>query len=209
MLSPISFVLSSWEQDTLLQFPQNEQPRFMRIFKQIFEPRITFVSTFGRNEVAEVTRVEVTEDNLFLEMSWSEFYKISNIYKKNKIFPTWKHWKLWNERMYVERILQEKRDIYEDRFRLFRNQSEYLKGLSEIHKRLYKTKYGVEKLKGILKEEIKAIVCKVKSIENIRRNWAALKIQKAFRGLKCMSCGDKFYYGIGPFCSRECIEFYD
>jgi hypothetical protein len=83
--------------------------------------------------------------------------------------------------------------------------------LRDIYRKMQKNEYGRKKMKEIIQDEIQAIVYKVKCIENIRKNWAALKIQKAYRGAECMFCNNKFYYGIGPFCSRECLrlEFSD
>jgi len=216
MSSPVSFALSvlnhSFKEKIehlstwILQFPKDQQERIVSIFEQILEPRITFVSTYGPSRVVEITRVEVMEDKLFQEMSWYEFNTISYYYKKERMFPTWKVWKTWHDRIYTERLICEKKDIHFDRFRLFKNHLEYLRAVEDIHKKLEKNQYGIVKLKEILQKEIQSIVYKVKCIENIRMDWAARKIQKAYRSLSCMHCGNIFYSGLGPFCSRECTS---
>lgn len=218
MLSSVSFALSIWDlsfeekvellSTWVLRFPREEQDFHKKIFKNLFEPKIILSWTYGQKPDAETMHVEVTEDTLFLKMSWSEFHRISNNYKKMRIFPNWDTWACWNDRIYTMRLFQEKKDLHEDRFIVFPDQNAYLCAINKINKEIEKTPYGRLKLKQSIQKEIRDIVHKVKCVENIRRNWAALKIQKAFRGLQCMCCHTVFYSGIGPFCSRECLRIH-
>lgn len=194
--------LSTW----ILQFQQHQHHQLIRLFKQIVNPKIKQLSMCGRNLDEEVMRVVVTGDALFLSISWYNFYKISYKYKKHKIFPTTRYWKSWHDRIYVERLLEEKRDITEDRFRLFQNNNEYLYAIQEIYRKIQKTNYGIQKIRELLHRELLQHLQKIQCIEHIRKNWAALKIQKAYRTLPCITCGDKFCYGFGIFCSKSCMH---
>jgi hypothetical protein len=218
MLSPVSFALSIWNlsfeekietlSTWILQFAPEEQESYTKIFKNLFEPTITLSWTYGQKLDAETMHVEVTGDNLFLKMSWCEFHIISNKYKGMRVFPTYKIWKCWNDRICTLKLLQVKKDLSEDRFIVFPDQSAFLSAMNEINKEIEKTAYGRFKLKQTIQKEIQAVVHKVKCIESIRRNWAAFKIQKAYRSLQCMNCDNMFYSGIGPFCSSECVRIH-
>jgi hypothetical protein len=181
----------------------NVQSNYRQMIQTIFQPKIILSWKYM---CEESMHAEVCPDRIFITMSWSDFHKISDIYKQSRIFPSYKFWKSWYDRIWTERMIEYRRDICEDKYRIFSNEKQFYCELDRVDRQISSTSYGKQKLKYILQKDIDSILYKMKCIENIRKNWAALKIQKAYRRQECMYCEELFHSGIGPYCSISCIQ---
>lgn len=208
----VTFALSIWHLSSLdkqniltgvkSRIPLSHREKFINTIHEIFNPKITSVSTYGRKEGVEIMHVEVMGDRRFLLIPWSEFYDISYKYKNDGLFPVPELWKSWHDRLCAERWLSEKREIDLDKHLIFHNETQYNNKIQEIYRNIQKTEYGSIKLQKMVQKEIIDVVCKKIEMQDL----AAFKIQQAFRRKVCRQCKHIFYHGIGPVCSRECAN---
>jgi hypothetical protein len=207
--SPISIAISLWgipleqRQSLLNGIYTRLREKVFNVMDILYQPQIT-VSWKSTN--VESMHVEVCPDQIFTMMSWSDFHKISQAYRKSRILPSYNVWKMWYSRIWTERMLEYRRDICEDRYRIFSNEKEFNQELDRVDHQICSTEYGKQKLKQLIQKDIDTFLYRMKCIKNIKENWAALKIQKAYHRQECTHCGDLFHTGIGPFCSIQCIR---
>lgn len=202
-----SLALSVWdltpaqrEFELSRRFPVATRKLYTKSIMDYMEPKIT-LSLKSMLTGIECLHVEVLEDRLFLEMSLSNFRAISKKYSSR--IP---YWNVWNDRISTLRLLQIRREMREEKHVLFRDQRHFEQEMEKINKEISATEYGRNVIQQELKEEINIIVRRVQCVHSLRQNWAALKIQKAYRRQDCMGCGALFHRGIGPFCSFRCLR---
>ena len=207
--TPISFAISLWgipleQREFLLkEIHPKFREKILNVMDILYQPQITMSWKYT---TVENMRAEVFPDQIFTMMSWSDFHKISQAYKKSRILPSYKVWKAWYSRIWTERMLEYRRDICEDRYRIFSNEKEFNQELRRVDKQISSTDYGKQKLREMILRDVNTFLYRMTCIKNIKENWAALKIQKAYRRQECIHCGLLFHTGIGPFCSIRCIR---
>ena len=185
-----------------------------------------------------VARLEDLEDDRYLQMTTSDFENVKQVAKYNRWFTCWNDWVAWVSRLDNKRRVHAKksqqrvtdevgswidarRELMEDKDMLFKTREAYLEELGWFEQQICRLPSGKWRLQLEHNKErqkinlrIKDIIGQVKAVTRIRDNWAATKIQRAFRDYTetfadCKTCAFSYKRGEGfnsSFCSWSCCS---